>query len=172
MATNLHVRSVLFTVFGLLSLIGTLGSSAPLAPAQASQVTNDIALTMSEDRGSVQPGGRVTFTVLMTDRGPEDATFVDVEFSLPTQLREISMACDFGISADTPFCEYSRLPTGATAVSRLVATLNTGVRRRAGLLKISASADFENPGILDPTPSNNRASVRLRLRLVQRTVAP
>ena len=170
MATNLNVRSLLLTVFGLFSFIATLGSSAPLAPAQASQTTNDIAVTMSENHTTLMPGGRVTFTVSMTNRGPDNASFVDVGFVLPAQLRLVSMKCDLGISPDSPFCEYSSLPKGATVVSKLVAAIKSGVRQHAGLVKISASASFENTGVLDPDLSNNTDSVRLRL--ISRAAAP
>ena len=78
------------------------------------------------------------------------------------------MRCDLGISPDTPFCEYSSLPRGHTVVSRLVAAMRPRVRSR--LVTISASASFENPGVLDPDLSNNSASVQLRL--ISRTAAP
>ncbi len=163
MATSMHARSLFLTVFGVLSFIATLGNSAPLSSAQASQTESDIALTMSENHSTLLPGGQVTFTVRMTNRGPDSATFVDVGFKLPAQLKLVSMSCDQGISPDTPFCEYSSLPVGATLVSQLVATTNPAAHQHAGFLRISASASFENPGVLDPTLSNNTASVRLLL---------
>ncbi len=162
MATNIKTRPLFFIPFGILSLLVALGS-APLSPARAAQITNDIGITMSESQNTLMRGGRVTFTVRMTNHGPDGASFVDVGFHLPSQLKMISMTCDLGITPDTPFCEYSSLPVGATVVSRLVATTNPSATVHARLLKVSSSVLFENPGILDPNLGNNSASVRIRL---------
>ncbi len=170
MATNLKIRSLLFTAFGILSFIATLGSSAPLSSAQASPTTNDIAVTLSESRTTLPSGQQVQFTARMTNRGPDNAPFVDVYFGLPAQLKTLSITCDQGTTPDGPACEYVSLPVGATVVSRLVASIDPAAPRRARLLKITASARFENPGILDPNLSNNTASVRLWL--FKKPVAP
>src|SRR5512142_393792 len=122
MAVDLKTRCMFFTLFGILSLLAMLGSSAPLFPARAAQITNDIGIAMSESRSTLLHGSQVTFTVRMTNYGPDRATFVDVGFHLPSQLRMLAMTCDLGITPDTPFCEYSSLPVGATVISRLVAT--------------------------------------------------
>ncbi len=162
MVTKLNARPLFLTLFGILSFIATLGS-APMAAAQASQITNDLAVTISESRGTLAPGGRVTFTVSMTNHGPNKATCVDVAIKLPAQLKTLSITCDQGVTPDGTFCEYVSLPVGATVVSRLVATTKPGVRLQTRVLRISATADFENPGIIDPNLSNNTAAVRLRL---------
>ncbi len=163
MATNLKIRSLLFAAFGILSFIATLGSSAPLAPTQASQVTNDIAVTISESRITLLPGQQVRFTVRMTNHGPDAATFVDVYTAVPAPLRAVSITCDQGISPDGTACEYVSLPVGATVVSQIVASIDPAAPRRARILRITASAQFEDPGIFDPNLSNNTASVRLFL---------
>ncbi len=162
MLRNEKYHSAWFTVLGILSFIATLGS-APMRSAQTSQTTNDILVTLSEDQTSLSPGQEITFTAIMKNGGPDNATFVDVTFSLPTQLKIVSMSCDLGISPDGPFCEYSSLPAGASVVSTLVATTESGAPLHARLVKTSASAQFEDTGILDPDLKNNMASVRTRL---------
>ncbi len=162
MLRNEKYHSALFTVLGILSFIATLGS-APMRPAQTSQTTNDISVTLSEDQTSLAPGGQIAFTAVMQNLGPDDATFVDLAFNLPSQLKIVSMSCDLGISPDGPFCEYSSLPAGASVVSTLVATTESGAPLHARLVKTSAAGLFENTGILDPDLKNNTASVRTRL---------
>ncbi len=161
MLRNEKYRSVLFSVLGILSFIATLGS-APMRSAQTSQTTNDILVTLSANQASLAPGGQITFTAVMKNLGPDDATFVDLAFNLPSQLKVVSMTCDLGISPDGPFCEYSSLPAGASVVSKLVAT-TLGAPLHTKLIKTSASALFENAGILDPDLKNNTASVKTRL---------
>src|SRR5512146_301678 len=124
-----HFRSyryVLTSVLGILSLMATIASSAPGSPRQASQAGSDVSVSMAADRSTLKVGQDVTYTVVMTNLGPDDATFVDVAFALPDGLRVLSITCDLGISPDGPFCEYSSLPSGASVVSTLVATPQAG----------------------------------------------
>jgi uncharacterized repeat protein (TIGR01451 family) len=163
MNTLKNYRSLMVSVLGILSLMATMASSAPMGRLQASQTTNDIAIKISQDRDKVSEGQDVTYTVVAMNLGPDDATFVDVGFKLPSQLNLVSMSCDLGISPDTPFCEYSSLPAGSRVVSTLVATPNNATQLHSKLLKVSASISFENPGVLDPDLRNNTASVGTRL---------
>jgi hypothetical protein len=99
----------------------------------------------------------------MTNLGPNDASFVDAGFQTPAELTMVSMDCDLGVSPDTPFCEYSSLPAGATVISTLVATPTAGARGRARLATMSASIFFENTDAFDPDTANNVANVKTKL---------
>ena len=106
----------------------------------------------------------------MTNLGPNDASFVDVGFSLPDQLNLVSMTCDKGISPDTPFCEYSSLVSGETVVSILVATPNPSAKNHDRSVTMTSNVSFEVDCNFDPTNctfdsngSNNSASVTTRL---------
>jgi hypothetical protein len=105
----------------------------------------------------------------MTNLGPDDAVATDVGFSLPDQLRLVSMTCDLGISPDTPFCEYGSLNAGETVVSILVAKPNLGARKGNPELTTTASVFFEvdcsfDPDCtFDPDLSNNSASITMKL---------
>ncbi len=159
-------RYVVLSFLGMLSMIATL-AAAPLRSPSAAQTTNDISIKILENHSSVAVGGRVTYTVVATNLGPDDASGVDVGLKLPAQLKAVSMTCDLGISADSPFCEYSSLPAGSHVVTTVVATPNSGTRLHPQLLKVTASTLFENPGVLDPDLKNNTASIRTLL-----TVSP
>src|SRR5262249_49147842 len=104
----------------ILMLLLSFGSRA--APVLA-QGTADLAVTIVADRDKLNPHEQITFTIVATNRGPDDAVLVDVYHYLPDQLQFVSLTCDRGISPDTPACEYQSLAAGASVTSVLVATL-------------------------------------------------
>src|SRR5712671_5363860 len=113
-------RYFLNRIFGVLLLIASLGNSVSVA--RAAQTTNDISVTIVANQSKIKPGQNITYTITMTNLGPNDAIFVDVYHNLPNQLSLVSLTCDKGISPDTPACEYSTVASGETVVSTLVAT--------------------------------------------------
>lgn len=165
MNTIKNARKSVVGVLGILSLMATIASSAPVSLSQASQTINDISIKITADRDTVMSGQDVSYTVVATNLGPDDATFVDIALKLPDQLKIVSMTCDLGTSPDGTFCEYSSLPAGSRVTSILTATPNTGFPSHSGLVRTSATATFENPGTLDPNLRNNSGSVRTRLVL-------
>src|SRR5215212_1164170 len=114
-------RRLIINTIGILPLILSLGSTK-VAFAAAS--TSDISVTLVTDQSKVKVGQTITYTAIMTNHGPEDALYVDVRFNLPLQLSLVEETCAFGISADTPFCEYTVIKAGETLISTVVATPN------------------------------------------------
>ena len=159
-------RRLILNMIGILPLIMSLGSSQL---AYAATSTSDIAITLVADQSQVKMGQTITYIVTMTNLGPEDASFVDVGFSLPDQLNLVSMTCDLGISPDTPFCEYSSLTAGQSVVSTLVATPTPGSTVHPRKLTVTANVLFEvdcsfDPNCtFDPNSSNNSASLITKL---------
>lgn len=159
-------RRILFTIIGILPLLASLwGSSTALAATARA----DISVTLFANRSKVKPGQTVTYTAIMTNHGPDDAAFVDLYFNWPEQLTLVDMTCDFGISPDTPACEYSTLAAGETVVSTFVATPNPGVHGRDREIRVSANVVFEvdcsfDPNCtFDPHTRNNSARVFTKL---------
>ena len=158
----LNYRRFILHLIGILPIIMSLGTSQV---ALAATATSDIALTLVAHRA----GDTITYTATMTNLGPDDAVATDVGFTLPDQLRLVSMTCDLGISPDTPFCEYSSLNAGETVVSILVAKPNLGAHKGNPELTTTASVFFEidcsfDPNCtFDPNLSNNSASVTMKL---------
>lgn len=147
---------------GIVSLLVTVASTTPRAEAQSAQNGSDVSVSIQADRATVKAGQDVTYTVTMTNLGPQDATFVDVALELPDSLRVVSITCDQGVSPDGPFCEYSSLPYGATLISTVVATPDGSVRGSHNVTT-SASISFENYDAFDPDGNNNSASVQTKL---------
>lgn len=160
-------RRFIINLIGILPLIMSLGSSQL---AYAATSTSDIAITLVADQSQVKMGQMITYTATMTNLGSDDASFVDVDFSLPDQINLVSMTCDRGISPDTPFCEYSTLAAGETVVSTLVATPTPGSTVHPKKLTVTANVFFEvdcsfDPDncTFDPNGSNNSASLTTKL---------
>src|SRR6266487_1083952 len=157
-----NYRRFLMSMIGILPLIISLGSSKV---AFAATSTSDISVTLVADQSEIQPGQNITYTATMTNLGPDDASFVDVGFSLPDELSLVSMTCDLGISPDTPFCEYSSLKSGQTVVSIMVATPIADAPHGDRHLSVRAAISFEvncsfDPNCtFDPELGNNVASV-------------
>ena len=159
-------RRLIINMIGILPLIMSLGNNAV---ALAATSTSDISVTIVADQRQVKMGQMITYTATMTNLGSDDASFVDVDFSLPDQINLVSMTCDRGISPDTPFCEYSTLAAGETVVSTLVATPTPGSTVHPRKLTVTANVFFEvdcsfDPNCtFDPNDSNNSASLTTKL---------
>jgi uncharacterized repeat protein (TIGR01451 family) len=166
MNTLRNYHRFIINIIAILPLIISLGNAKP---ALAATATSDISVTIVADQSQVKMGQTVTYTVTMTNLGSDDASFVDVDFSLPDQLNLVSMTCDRGISPDTPFCEYSTLAAGETVISTLVATPTPGSTVHPRKLTVTANVFFEvdcsfDPNCtFDPNTSNNSASLTTKL---------
>jgi uncharacterized repeat protein (TIGR01451 family) len=162
-------RRFIVSLIGILPLIVSLGTSQV---ALAARSTSDISVTLIANRSKLKVGQTIIYTAIMTNLGPDDADSVDIRFNLPVQLTLVSMTCEFGITPDTPFCEYSSIKAGERVVSTLTATLNPdALTRRQRSLRVTADilleedCAFEPPDncTFDPNLSNNLASVSTRL---------
>jgi len=156
-------RYLVSGVLGILSLMATLASSAPRNFRQASQAASDVAVSMMADRDLVRAAQNISYTVTMTNLGPNDATFVDVAFAIPDGLQILSITCDQAISPDGPFCEYAGLPAGASLDSTLIATPQSGRAQHSRIATVSAWILFENADALDPNNTNNSATVKTKV---------
>lgn len=149
----------------IVSLIGILPlvfSAVNFRPVLADTGTSDISVRASVDRRTVRLGQTVTFTVRMTNLGPDPANFVDVYLNLPDQLRLVEQTCDLGISADTPACEYSIIEPGQTVVSTVTATPNPDALPHKRHLVMTATVQFETTDTVDPHLRNNTDSISVR----------
>jgi uncharacterized repeat protein (TIGR01451 family) len=160
-------RRFILSMMGILPLILSFGISKP---ALAASFTSNISITLIADRNNVKMGKTITYTAIMTNHGPDNAGPVDVRFTLPPQLTLVSMTCEYGISPDTPFCEYSRLNTEETVVSTLTATPNLDWPTSERNLTVTADVLLEQDCAFepdnctsDPDLSNNLASVSTKL---------
>lgn len=82
----------------------------------------DLALSMAVDQSRPVVGQDVTFTLTLTNAGPDAATTISVRDALPTGLSFVSSAADVGSYSEiTGWWTLDSLAPGATAVLQLVA---------------------------------------------------
>jgi uncharacterized repeat protein (TIGR01451 family) len=142
-----NYRRFIVNLIGIFPLVLSLWNTQPVFAATS---TSDISITLVANQSKVKPGKTITYTAIMTNHGPNDAFFVDVRFNLPPQLTLVEETCAFGISPDTPFCEYSSLKAGETAVSTVVATPNPDYLTRERDLTVTADILFEQDCAVEP----------------------
>jgi uncharacterized repeat protein (TIGR01451 family) len=165
MARGVFFAGLLATL-GLLALLAGASSGAPKPGGTA-----DLALTKSDSPDPVSAGAPLTYTIQVTNLGPEDAGNVVVTDDLPNQVTFVSagstqgscgvsankrkVTCSLGTVAVPVGPAYT--PTGATV------TINVLAPTKSGTITNTASVDRDQK---DPKKGNNTA------RATTRVVAP
>ncbi len=115
----------------------------------------DVAVQKTADKTTPSVGESVTFTVTATNRGPSDATGVEVQDALPAGLALTSAAPSQGTyDAASGIWTVGDLTASTSATLTVVASVNTtgtlvNVARKTGQTEI------------DPNPLNDQASLSL-----------
>jgi uncharacterized repeat protein (TIGR01451 family) len=131
-----------------------LGVSADRAPAQG---TADLAISKVADHKTVTLGETVTYTVIVTNVGPDAATGVVFGDPIPDQLNLVDSTC----GAVSAFCTVESLASGERATLTIVATPIPNLAR--GERRIENTAFVMDSATTDPNPSNDQASVTVRV---------
>ena len=146
-----------FLLFFIMMLVFLSGS---LPPALAQSLVADLSLTKKADRKNVKIGQTITFTITVTNLGPDIATNVFFGDSLPDPLNFVSASCNMG-STFGGACEVASLAPGESATITLIATPISNParseRRFTNTAFIGASDAF------DPNADNNTASLQLHI---------
>ena len=163
------VTTVAPNATGAISNTATTGSAnADPTPGNSSGASGAVAIAGNADLGvtkttvatSVAPGAALSYTITVTNGGPEPAASVTMSDTLPASLLFQSIAAPAGWSCTTPAvgatgtitCTAATLANGALATF----TLNTTVASNAtGTVTNSASASHSGP---DGSGSNNSGS--------------
>ncbi len=154
-------RQLIVAMIGILSLVMSLGISGRVLAAQN---VADLSISIVPNKSRVKVGENIIYTVTVTNLGPDSALFVDVTHGLADQLNFVSVTCDGGISSDGPFCEYSILQPGQSAVSIFIATPNPSIQNyERNALTATATTSFETSDTFDSNSENNWASVTVKL---------
>jgi uncharacterized repeat protein (TIGR01451 family) len=122
-------------------------ASASLTPQQA-----DLAVTKAVDNAQPNVGDQVTFTVTVTNNGPDAATGIVINEALPAGLTLVSASTSQGIYSSTiGVWTVGTIASGASATLELVARVS-GPQALTNTAAVAAAAQF------DPNAANNSAS--------------
>ncbi|HXF32673.1 MAG TPA: hypothetical protein VN522_14250 [Solirubrobacterales bacterium] len=128
------------------------GTAAPTGSA-------DLQITATANAGSVPVGGSLTYTITVTDLGPETATGVTVEDALPAQVRYTSASSTVGSCAPQGrkvVCSIGTLESGTAAkVSSATITLTVSPSKAGSVVNTFSVRGDQG----DPVAGNNQASV-------------
>lgn len=132
---------------------GTCVTPAPSVRVPVVDV--EVVKTDSPDPASV--GQRITYTIRVTNRGPEAATSVVVTDPLPASVALVSVSTTQGSCSTAPLlrCELGRIGVGASVTISAVVRANA-----AGVVVNTASAAGAEP---DPNPTNNVSTATTRV---------
>lgn len=145
---------------GLAMLLGILGA----APA-AAQGSADLQITKVADRAKVRVGETVTYSITVTNLGPDVATDVVWGDAVPDELNLVSFTCNppgAPLGGDAgPFCLVDTLATGASATETLVAEVAPiGI----GEDRIIENTSFIlSSSTIDPNSDSDQDSVSIRI---------
>jgi uncharacterized repeat protein (TIGR01451 family) len=132
---------------------GIVGLLPATAFAQA-----DLSVAKTDSADPVTTGAQFSYTVAVSNAGPEPATSVSIEDTLPNEVDFVSGivssysegSCNVQGSRRVT-CSLGTIPSGGTAFATI-----TVRARRAGTAVNTATVTAANPN--DPTPGNNQDS--------------
>jgi uncharacterized repeat protein (TIGR01451 family) len=140
----------------------TIGDGAAIGTIQNDDIPSaNLGVTMSVPAITYRAGDSITYTIVVTNAGPDPAASVLVTNNLPSQLTFTSCsstaggAC--GGSGNSRSVSIASLASGSSATVTIVARINSNVPRNTKItndVTVGAST-------ADPNTRNNTASVRI-----------
>jgi len=113
--------------------------------------TADLSITKTVDNATPLVGANVTFTIIVSNHGPDTATNVSVTDTLPAGLTYVSSTPTGAYNSTTHVWAIGTLANAASAALSITATVT-----QTGAITNAATATVEQT---DATPANNTASV-------------
>ncbi|MCI0743938.1 MAG: hypothetical protein L0Y58_00905, partial [Verrucomicrobia subdivision 3 bacterium] len=146
------------------NIIGTVQNSisvygnGPEADAANNRVTvstmtlaaADLAVLVNESADPITVGSNLIYTVLVTNRGPAEASFPKLTNNLPVSCTFVSAVSSSGTCANSGSlvtCNLANIPSGGIATVTITARPNTGgitISNRASVVSSTVDADAAN----------------------------
>jgi len=154
------VRLGVATAVVVVSLPGSVASAQEPPHADLSIVS------MTANVRHAKVGQDVAFTIVARNNGPEAADLSVIEdpwqlYGAPYQRADFALveeSCDFGISPDTPACEYGSVSPGQAVTTTAVVTVRETAPRDAS--NTACVFSWEGP-IDDPDTANDCVTMTL-----------
>jgi len=135
------------------------GPHSDIGAYEAPPPSADLSIVKAVSSATAVPGDTVTYTLAVSNVGPNDANTVTVTDALPTQLTFVSCSADAGgvctFSGGTVSVAYATLANGASSTVMINTTLNTGVTDG---LTVGNSASVSAASPTDPNTGNNSST--------------
>ena len=147
-----HYFVTLFTV--LILMLGIAPSASAEGPSA------DLALSKTADRKNVKIGENITFTITVTNLGPDTATGIYFGDSLPDPLNFVSSSCDRG-EVFWGLCRVDSLAKGESATIMVVTTPITNPAKSER--KFTNTAYIAESATFDPNLANNTDSLEFHI---------
>ncbi|HMX27848.1 MAG TPA: DUF11 domain-containing protein, partial [Blastocatellia bacterium] len=124
-------------------------------------VVGDLAITKTDGSATYTPGGSTTYTIVVTNNGPDAITNATVADTLPAAVTSATWTC--AASAGSSCGAASGTGNIATTVSLLANgtatyTLTAQISPAATGNLVNTATVTNPPGTTDPTPGNNSAT--------------
>jgi N-acetylglucosamine-6-sulfatase len=124
------------------------------------KVPADLQLSVSASAANVVPGGRLTYTIGLTNQGPSHSASVFFNTTLPSQLQFVSCASTAnGVctsAGSQRLVRYISVASGAAATITLVVTVSANTPPGTIIQWSGAVSGFTS---VDPNPGNNSVSL-------------
>ncbi|MBK6798618.1 MAG: DUF11 domain-containing protein [Acidobacteria bacterium] len=127
-------------------------------------VVADLSITKTDNSNTYTPGSPVTYTIVVTNNGPDAMAGVVVADNKPAQVTQWTWVCsgttggaagcDDVVNSAVNFSDTVDLPSGATITYTVTATIPPSA---TGNL-VNTATVTNPPGTTDPNPGNNSAT--------------
>jgi len=169
--TNAAVSGGMVNTANVSSTTSDPNSTNNSASAATNLLSADVAVTKNGSPATVAAGSNVTWTIVVTNNGPNDASTVTMTDALPANTTFVSLnQSGPAFNCTTPAagangpvtCTIATLTNGSSTTFTLVA--KTDPLTPAGTLSNTATVASTSP--FDPTPGNNTATSQTTVALV------
>ena len=146
----------------LVALVLASVVTLPVAAQNTAPAGADLAVRKTADTRSARVGDSVTYTITLTNRGPEDALNVLLGEGAPDELGVTAVDCHGGtpVSQFAGACRYGRLARGEAATMTVVATVTFDATPGERVTNTAFVAESSAP---DPRGRNNQDEATIRI---------
>ena len=135
-------------------------ASAPITVTPLGVPAADLAVTKTNNATSVVPGSVVTYTIVVTNKGPSAVVGATVTDIVPTALTNVTWTCAASAGSSCPASGTGNITASVNLLAGGTATFTL-----AGTLSAAATGTLTNtatvappPGPVDPVPGNDAAT--------------